>query len=118
MVFDRAGNLWFTSDISGSSINKPPYEIFKNNGLFIVPREGMDEGKVIQLASAPVDAELTGPWFSPDSKTLFLSVQHPGEKSKSISDLTSNWPDGENSIPKPSVVAITGELLNEIQGII
>ncbi len=117
MVFDRAGNLWFTSDISGSSVNKPPYEMFKNNGLFVVPREGIDKGKVIQLASAPVDAEFTGPWFSPDSKTLFLSVQHPGEKSKSINELTSNWPDGENNIPKPTVVAINGELLNKIQGI-
>ena len=47
MVFDRAGNLWFTSDISGSSVNKPPYEMFKNNGLFVVPREGIDKGKVI-----------------------------------------------------------------------
>jgi len=117
MIFDRTGNLWFTSDISGSSINKYPYEKFKNNGLFIVPRNGEDAGKVIQLASAPKDAEFTGPWFSPDGKTLFLSVQHPGETSLSLKELSSNWPDGNGKIPRPSVIAIKGELLNSIQGL-
>ena len=117
MVFDRKGNLWFTSDISGSNMNKPPYEKFKNNGLFLVLREGKQKGKAIQVASAPVDAELTGPWFSPDCKTLFLSVQHPGSKSKSLDQLTSNWPDGGNSVPKSSVICLKGDLINKVQGL-
>ena len=53
MAFDRAGNLWFTSDISGSLMNKDPYKAFKNNGLFFVPRSGPQAGQVIQMASAP-----------------------------------------------------------------
>ena len=118
LVFDRKGNLWFTSDIAGSSMNKFPYSSFKNNGLFVVMREGPDAGKVIQLASAPTDAEFTGPWFSPDSKTLFLSVQHPGERSSSLTKLTSHWPDGGESIPKPAVVCISGETLEKIQGLV
>ena len=76
MAFDTAGNLWFTSDISGSLMNQEPYTEFKNNGLFLVPRTGPKEGQVIQIASAPSDAELTGPFFAPDGKTLFISVQH------------------------------------------
>ena len=116
MAFDLAGNLWFTSDISGSLMNKEPYEAFKNNGLFFVPREGEQAGQVIQIASAPVDAELTGPWFAPDGKTLFLSVQHPGEYSPSLAQLTSHWPDGGDAMPKPAVIAIQGPLLEEIQG--
>lgn len=117
MVFDRKGNLWFTSDISGSKMNTPPYETFKNNGLFLVLREGEDKGKAIQVASAPVDAELTGPWFSPDGKTLFLSVQHPGSNSLSLNELTSHWPDGGDSIPKSTVVCIKGDLINNVQGL-
>ncbi len=115
MVFDRAGNLWFTSDISGSKMHKPPYESFKNNGLFVVMRQGKQAGEVTQIGSAPTDAELTGPWFSPDGDTLFLSVQHPGERSPSLEQLTSHWPEGGNAIPKSSVVAIQGDLLNQIQ---
>ncbi len=109
LAFDAAGNLWFTSDMSGSMMNKQAeYLPFKNNGLFIVPRSGEQAGKVIQVASAPVHAEFTGPFFSPDGKTLFLSVQHPGEYSASVKELSSHWPDGGDAIPRPAVIAVTG----------
>ncbi|MEM6320558.1 MAG: alkaline phosphatase PhoX [Bacteroidota bacterium] len=117
MAFDNAGNLWITSDISGSLMNQEPYTPFKNNGLFVVPRSGPQAGKVIQIASAPSDAELTGPFFAPDGKTLFLSVQHPGEYSTGPDNLTSHWPDGGNSIPRSSVVAISGKTLDALQGV-
>jgi len=114
MAFDQRGNLWFTSDMSGSVMNKPPYEAFKNNGLFFVPRTGDRAGEIIQVASAPIHAEFTGPCFSPDGKTLFLSVQHPGEYSPSLEELSSHWPDGGNELPKSSVVCIQGEALQAI----
>ncbi|MEL6989195.1 MAG: alkaline phosphatase PhoX, partial [Bacteroidota bacterium] len=124
LAFDLAGNLWITSDMSGSAMNKEdgPYMPFKNNSLFVIPRQGEDAGKVIRVASAPRDAELTGPWFSPDGKTLFLSVQHPGEQTRDLNNPTSKWPFDEDNIPKPAVVAITGDLiekmnkLNQIEG--
>lgn len=109
MAFDPAGNLWFTSDISGSATNnpdKPEYLPFKNNSLFMVPTSGPQAGEVLRIANAPVNAELTGPFFSPSGKTLFLSVQHPGEYSPAPDALTSHWPEGGDAIPKPSVVAI------------
>ncbi len=116
LAFDLSGNLWITSDMSGSSMNKEdgPYMPFKNNSLFVVPRYGKDEGKVIRVASAPRDAELTGPWFSPDGKTLFLSVQHPGEQTTDLENPTSKWPFDQDGIPKPAVVAITGDLIEKM----
>ncbi|SDM70753.1 hypothetical protein SAMN05421823_12016 [Catalinimonas alkaloidigena] len=117
LIFDRLGNLWFTSDISGSKMNKPPYERFKNNGLFVMPRHGKQAGQVLQIASAPVDAELTGPCFSPDGRTLFLSVQHPGEQSSQAGRWTSNWPHQGDAKPRSAVVTIQGPLLNQLQGI-
>ncbi len=111
MAFDPSGNLWFTSDISGSAMNredKPVYLPYKNNSLFVVPNTGAYAGMPVRVANAPVHAEFTGPFFSPDGKTLFLSVQHPGEYSASLQDLSSHWPDGGNNIPKPAVVAIYG----------
>lgn len=102
--------------MSGSKMNKEdgPYMPFKNNSLFVVPRYGKEQGTVIRLISAPNDAELTGPWFSPDGKTLFLSVQHPGEQTTDLANPTSTWPfDGDN-LPKPSVVAITGDLIEKM----
>ncbi len=110
LAFDASGNLWFTSDISGKFIGTGPYSSFGNNGLFVVRREGPQAGKVIQVASAPVEAEFTGPTFTPDGKQLILSVQHPGERSKSIYDFdfTSHWPEGGNSVPKSAVIVISG----------
>lgn len=113
LAFDPAGNLWITSDISGSRIGSGPYEAFGNNGLYFIPMKGEHAGEVVQVASAPVDAEFTGPFFAPDGRTLFLSVQHPGERS-SAQELTSHWPDGGTSIPRPSVVTISGPALNAI----
>lgn len=116
LAFDMAGNLWMTSDMSGNAMNREdkPYMPYKNNSLFVIPRYGKDKGKVIRVASAPKDAELTGPWFSPDGNTLFLSVQHPGEQTVDVNNPTSTWPfDGDN-IPKPAVVAITGDLIEKM----
>ena len=74
-------------------------------------------GKIIQIASAPNDAEFTGPYFSPDNKTLFLSGQHPGQYSKK-EKLTSNWPSGKNGeIPRSAVISISGELLNNLDNL-
>lgn len=112
MVFDKSGNLWFTTDMSGSEMNKGVYEGFGNNGLFVFLRSGDHKGEIIRVASAPNDAEFTGPCFSPDHKTLFLSVQHPGETSPSLDKLSSTWPDG--GIPKSAVVTIQGPLLDKI----
>ena len=114
MVFDRKGNLWVTNDISNKMLNVGPYKGFGNNGLFYIPMSGPNAGKVYQVASGPVDAELTGPCFSPDGRTLFLSVQHPGDESPSLKELTSHWPDGGKSVPRPSVVALTGPTLDAL----
>src|SRR5690606_21945420 len=40
MAFDPKGNLWFTCDVSGGAMGMEPYTEFKNNGLFVVLREG------------------------------------------------------------------------------
>lgn len=111
LVFDKSGNLWFTSDISDKDMHVGPYEGFGNNGLFVFLRSGELAGKVYRVAQAPIDAEFTGPCFSPDYKTLFLSVQHPGEGG-SPEKPTSHWPDG--GTPKSAVVMLSGPTLNQI----
>jgi len=109
LAFDRDNNLWMVTDMSSDKHNQGIYKSFKNNGMFVM-RGAEDDirGKPAQFASAPVQSEMTGPAFTPDGKTMFLSVQHPGEESESKDNPTSTWPhDGDNT-PKPSVVAITG----------
>jgi secreted PhoX family phosphatase len=108
LIFDRKGNLWVATDISGAKLNKPPYASFANNGMFLVPTSGPAAGDAYQFASGPVECELTGPWFTENGDTLFLSVQHPGERSARYDAPTSRWPNGGDDEPRSSVVAITG----------
>ncbi len=114
LAFDRKGNLWMTNDISDSVLNKGPYQPFGNNSLFYIPMSGKNAGEVIRVATAPMTAEFTGPSFSPDGRTLFLSVQHPGEGTEDLSRPLSRWPEGGTSMPKSSVVAISGPSLDAL----
>jgi secreted PhoX family phosphatase len=107
LTFDREGNLWVATDMSYKGMDRISEEL-GNNGLFFVPTSGEEAGNAFQFASAPVGAELTGPWWTEDWETLFLSVQHPGEGSLNASMALSHWPDGDKHIPRAAVVAITG----------
>jgi hypothetical protein len=108
LIFDAQGNLYMVTDISSSRIGKGIYRFQANNGLFVFRTTGPDAGVAYQFASGPVECEMTGPSWTPDGRTLFLSVQHPGEESPSMDELTSRWPNGGNDVPRPAVVAITG----------
>jgi len=115
LAFDARGNLWFTCDVSGKDIGQPRYAAFGNNGLYYMPMRGPFAGQSLRVASAPIDAELTGPCFSPDGSALFLSVQHPGEGSDSPGHYTSHWPTGQGA-PRPGVVAIAGPAFTALAG--
>ncbi len=114
LAFDPNGGLWMTTDISDRKLNKGEFQFHGNNSLFYIPLRGTSAGKAIRMAVAPIEAEFTGPCFSPDGRTLFLSVQHPGEGSTSMENLTSHWPEGGSSVPKSSVIAISGPLLEDL----
>ena len=143
LLIDAGNNLWMVTDLSTSKHNdaipqrspdnpKSLQGLFGNNSLWFLPTSGSNAGKAYLFGIGPMECELTGPCFSPDQQTLFLSVQHPGEVSgprqegaaetrkfamKTVSGkpfqqvrrvpLGSNWPDGgPTDVPKPAVVAI------------
>lgn len=109
LVFDPYGNLWMVTDVSSSRTGTGIYAFQGNNAMFFFPTEGPNAGTAYQFASGPVQCEMTGPFWTPDGKTLFVSVQHPGEESTGLDKLTSHWPNlGGGPMPRPAVVAITG----------
>jgi uncharacterized protein len=107
MVFDPHGNLWMVTD-SGTG-EDTIYDFLGNNSMFFFPTEGPDAGKAFRFAVGPAEAELTGPVWSPDGKTLFVAVQHPGEDTESLDAPTSTFAAAEGTnIPRPTLVAIEG----------
>jgi uncharacterized protein len=73
--------------------------------LFAVPLDGPERGHLKQFATVPHGAETCGPLITPDQRTAFVAVQHPGEISgATVDNPASTWPDGDG--PRPSVVSI------------
>jgi secreted PhoX family phosphatase len=59
----------------------------------------------------PVDCEITGVCMTPDHKTMFVNIQHPGEGG-SLPPTLSNWPESESNAsstarPRSSTIVIT-----------
>ena len=117
-----ADDLWLVTDVSSSRLNVPGggFEWFGNNAMFYVPLNGPNRNTAFRFANAPVQAELTGPTYVHEQKTLFLNVQHPGEETPNRGGVVGNpatytswWPEGNRTTgtgtpgkPIPSLVAI------------
>ncbi|CAH0526747.1 PhoX family protein [Vibrio hippocampi] len=95
--FDLAGRLWIQTD--GKYSNKGDFSGMGNNQMLCADPE---TGEIRRFLTGPIACEITGLTFTPDYKTMFVGVQHPGE------DLApSHFPDGGNHIPRSSVIMIT-----------
>ena len=97
IVFDLAGNAWVATDGAASAIKL-------NDGLFAIPVAGSERGHVQQFFSSVAGSEVCGPEFTPDNRTLFLAIQHPGEGG-TFEKPISTWPDRQG-LPRPSVITI------------
>ena len=108
---DAEGRLWIATD-QGEGWPKTQ----RADGLYAV-ETGAKRGKSKLFFRCPVGAELCGPYFTPDLKTLFVAVQHPGTdgtkdyapfgRASTFDDPATRWPDFDpNMPPRPSVLAI------------
>ncbi|MEJ2861043.1 PhoX family protein [Actinomycetospora flava] len=96
VAFDAVGNLWISTD--GNALGS-------NDGLFAVPLEGPQRGRVQQFLTVPRGAETCGPVV--EDRLALVAVQHPGESDDaSLADPISHWPDGGTSIARPAVVSV------------
>ena len=100
LCFSANGLLWIQTDMSGSQQGEGPYG---NNQMLVadpVTRQ------IKRFLVGPTDCEVTGISATPDMKTLFVNIQHPGDRS-SPDNFTSHWPDGGSSRPRSATVIIT-----------
>jgi uncharacterized protein len=114
LEFDPAGNLWISTDGNVlSRVNQAEGTVGgANDGLFAVPTEGPERGHLKAFLTVPLGAECSGPLITPDARSVFVSVQHPGETSGSTRDApSSTWPDRrpERPFPRPSVAVVYRE---------
>jgi len=106
--FDESGNIWIATD----GFNRSG----KADGIFVSATSGKEKALSKQFLRAPVGAEICSPCFTPDFKTMFCSVQHPGGGS-SYDQPSTRWPDFDERLPpRSAVIAVTrddeGKLLS------
>ena len=69
-------------------------------------------GEIRRFLSGPAGCEITGATATPDGRTMFINIQHPGESPRERSDSAaprrvSNWPDQRpDGRPRSATVVI------------
>ena len=107
--FDDSGLLWIQTDVSSSTLNKGHYERLGNNQMLCAD---IRTGEIRRFLTGPRGCEITGVIMTPDARTMFVNVQHPGESPSERSDPAtpnaySTWPDGPSGgRPRSATVVI------------
>lgn len=107
---DAEGRLWIATD--GNS----PEKTGRADGVWALETEGPARGTSKLFFRVPNGAEMCGPYFTPDTETLFLAVQHPGEAEDvaakgaggTFENPATRWPDFRADMPpRPAIVVVT-----------
>jgi len=105
--FDYYGRLWIQTDQAGDGKGD-----WKNIGGNVMMCADPNTGATRRFLTSPTDCEVTGVITTPDHKTMFVNIQHPGDRAKASNPTeSSNWPHtqgyGPSGRPRSATVVIT-----------
>ncbi len=106
--FDDDGRLWIQTDMGESEMNRGDLKPMGNNQMLAAdPRSG----EIRRFLTGPRGQEITGVITTPDRRTMFVNVQHPGATTPAADyaagKYSSNWPDGGTAVPRSATLVIT-----------
>lgn len=120
LAFDADGRMWIQTD--GSFANSGDYANQGNNQMLVADPKTRE---IRRFLVGPAGCEITGISFTPDQKTVFVNIQHPGEAGshpnkptlaagQAMDDYLANnplafskWPDnGAGGRPRSATVVI------------
>ena len=85
---DQNGRLWIQTDQAGDA--KGDWVNIGGNSMLCANPQ---TGETRRFLTAPPHAEVTGVIATPDGKTMFVGIQHPGEDWVNEFTDNSTWPD-------------------------
>ncbi|WP_397532766.1 PhoX family protein [Roseateles sp.] len=106
---DGRGVLWIQTDMSTSAMGKGELAVMGQNQMLAADPQ---TGEVRRFLTGPVGCEVTGATMTPDGRSMFINIQHPGESPSERSDPAqpdrfSNWPDKRpGARPRSATVVI------------
>ena len=106
---DARGLMWIQLDMSTSAMGKGDLKNMGNNAMLAAD---LRTGEVRRFLVGPSGCEVTGATATPDGKTMFVNIQHPGEPPNESNDpakprAISNWPDQKpTGRPRSATVVI------------
>jgi hypothetical protein len=86
--FDPAGRLWIQTDQAGDARGD-----WVNIGGNVMMCADPSTGLTRRFLTSPPNCEVTGVTGTPDGRTLFVGIQHPGEDWSTSPTDNSTWPD-------------------------
>jgi hypothetical protein len=95
LTFSPNGILWIQTD--GNYSDAGDFAGQGNNQMLAADPAS---GEIARFLVGPRECEVTGLTWSTDRKTMFVGIQHPGEKGN------SHFPDGGGATPCSAVIAI------------
>jgi len=109
LAIDARGVLWVQTDVSPSVLLEDDHRIYGNNQMLALD-PGSREAR--RFLTGPRGCEVTGACSTPDGRTMFVNIQHPGEAGVAGLDpanpgRVSNWPDHRpDGRPRSATVVI------------
>ncbi len=109
LAFDANGLLWVQTDMHASQMYTGEVKNMGSNQMLACDTQ---TGEMRRFFTGPVNCEVTGCTWSPDQRTMFINIQHPGENASDRSDPKdpakfSNWPDyAPGGRPRSATVVI------------
>ncbi|MFM2403874.1 MAG: hypothetical protein RL223_1754 [Pseudomonadota bacterium] len=106
---DARGVLWIQTDMSTSAMGKGDLARLGHNQMLAAD---VRTGEIRRFLVGPAGCEITGATGTPDGRTMFINIQHPGESPSELSDPAnprriSNWPDQRaDGRPRSATVVI------------
>ena len=98
---DQRGLLWIQTD-DGSNFTTGSTALSNNQMLVTIPGAPGQTPVIRRFLVGPKGCELTGVDITPDGKTMFVNIQHPGEVTTGVnlsqpSTFQSHWPMGSDA---------------------
>jgi len=100
--FDKDGRLWIQTDQQGDGLGD--WINIGGNAMFCADPSTR---QITRFLTSPRNCEVTGVVSTPDGKTMFVGIQHPGEDwAPGVFTANSTWPDSGANGPTTQVTAV------------